>query len=58
MRYQVWDEDGLLRSFWTRNEATEFMLEGMRLVVLPKPKQKTNKDIFADALKEAGEALI
>ena len=35
MRYQVWDEDGLLRSFWTRKEATGFMLEGMRLVVLP-----------------------
>jgi hypothetical protein len=38
LRYQIHDEDGLLRSFHTRADAVAWMLPGMRLVVLPRPK--------------------
>lgn len=57
-RYQIHDEDGLLRAFLTRHAAESWMLPGMRLVVLPRPARKTRRDIFGDALAEAGEAIF
>lgn len=38
-RYIVHDEDGPLRSFYTRAEAIAFMTDDMTLQVLPKPKK-------------------
>lgn len=58
MRFHVHDEDGLLRSFWTRKAAKEWMLPEMKLVVDPKPKPKSRADEFREALAEAGEALV
>ena len=58
MRFQVHDEDGLLRSFWTRKEAVAWKLPSMKLVVLPKVKQKTRAEEFREALTFAGEAMI
>jgi hypothetical protein len=37
-RYQVTDESGPLRMFWTKAEAQQWMQPYMRLIVLPKPK--------------------
>jgi|APGre2960657404_1045060.scaffolds.fasta_scaffold08735_3 hypothetical protein len=39
-RYQVMDECGPLRIFWTKEEAQRWMLPWMKLVVLPKPKRE------------------
>jgi hypothetical protein len=39
-RYQVIDECGPLRMFWTKEEAKRWMQPYMRLVVLPKPKRE------------------
>jgi hypothetical protein len=39
-RYQVMDECGPLRIFWTKEEAQRCMLPWMKLVVLPKPKRE------------------
>lgn len=38
-RYQVLDEFGPLRTFWTKKEAQAWMQPSMRLNVLPKPKR-------------------
>ena len=35
-RFEVWDELGKLRAFYTEDRAKNFALEGMRIVVLPK----------------------
>lgn len=51
MRFIVYDEDGPLRKFYTRAEALAWMLDGMRLVVLPK---KPKPDWFT----VCGEALL
>ena len=41
MRYLVYDEDDvLLRKFWDKESAEQFMQEGWKLVVQPKPKTK------------------
>jgi hypothetical protein len=37
-RYQVVDEFGPLRTFWTKKEAQAWMLPSMRLNVMPKVK--------------------
>jgi hypothetical protein len=39
-RFQVMDELGLLRTFWTKREALAWMQPSMRLVVIPKPKRE------------------
>lgn len=39
MRYWVYDEDGLLRKFWDKESAQQFMQDGWRLFVQPKPKK-------------------
>lgn len=39
-RYQVTDECGPLRTFWTKAEALRWMQPYMQLVVLPKPKRE------------------
>lgn len=44
MRFEVCDEDGPLRRFHTRAEAVAWMLPGMTLRVLPRPKKV---DLFA-----------
>jgi hypothetical protein len=38
-RYQVIDEFGLLRTFWTKAEAVQWMQPSMRLNVVPKPQR-------------------
>jgi hypothetical protein len=38
-RYQVLDEFGPLRTFWTKKEALAWMQPSMRLNVLPKPER-------------------
>lgn len=58
MRFQIHDEDGLLRSFWTRAEALAWKLPGMKLVVLPKVRRKTRAEEFSEALALAGEATM
>lgn len=55
-RYQVWDEFGLLRSFYTRLEANKFMLPDMRLVVLPRTKKPTKLEMYKSLLLESGES--
>lgn len=57
-RYQIHDEDGLLRSFWTRDQAESWMLPGMRLVELSRPPRKTRGDIVQEAMAEVGEAIF
>ena len=37
-RYQVMDEFGPLRTFWTKAEAQRWMQPWMKLVILPKQK--------------------
>lgn len=50
-RYCVHDEDGPLRSFWTKADALRFMLPGMKLVVSPRPrKPKIDLSRFPPAL--------
>ena len=50
-RYTVHDEDGPLRSFWTKPEAERFMLPGMQLVVAPRfRKPKIDLSRFEPAL--------
>ena len=41
-RFQVHDEEGPLRAFYSKQEALDFMLPGMKLVILPGPKRKPN----------------
>ena len=44
-RYLVLDEDGLpLRKFYWKDEAQRFVLQGMKLVRLPKPVRKPPVD--------------
>ena len=44
-RYIVHDDEGPLRSFYTHAEAKEFVIEGMWIETLPKPKKdKINFD--------------
>lgn len=50
MRFVVHDEDGPLRRFATRAEAQAWMLDGMRLVVLPKPAKPDWFLILGEAL--------
>ncbi len=57
-RYQIHDEDGLLRAFWTRHDAESWMLPGMRLVVLPRPPRKTRRELAREAMDEVGEAIF
>jgi hypothetical protein len=38
-RFQVRDEFGLLRTFWTKEEALRWMLPSMQLSELPKTKR-------------------
>lgn len=57
-RYQVWDDLGPLRSFPDLPTARNFCIDGMRLVVLPKPKPLTCADLFQIALENAGESLF
>jgi hypothetical protein len=38
-RYVIHDEDGPLRAFWTREQAQVWMLPGMRLVIVPRPRK-------------------
>ena len=51
-RYEVHDEDGPLRAFYTRQEVEKLMQPGWKIVVLPKPKKKTVKEFII----EFGEA--
>jgi hypothetical protein len=39
-RFQVTDELGPLRTFWTKEEALRWMQPSMQLVVLPKHKRE------------------
>ena len=51
MRYLVYDEDGfLMRKFYTKQEATLFLQEGWKLMVVPKPKKKTLAEEFPDLM--------
>jgi hypothetical protein len=53
----VHDDCGPLRAFWTKREATEWLRDGMRLIVAKTSKQtKTNGYLKAIALQ--GEALF
>ena len=56
VRFIVHDEDGPLRQFWTRAEAEKWMLDGMRLVVLP--KQRRRRPVKPDWFVVCGEALL
>lgn len=47
-RYEVNDEDGPLRTFYTRQEAEQFLQPGWRIVVLPKPMKKTINELLQD----------
>jgi len=49
-RYQVTDECGPLRMFWTKKEAEQWMQPWMKLVVLPKPKREKQFAEFEEAL--------
>lgn len=54
-RFEVWDELGRLRSFYTRAEAEAFILPGMELKVLPrekkpKPRHEDLEDLVGLAL--------
>jgi hypothetical protein len=49
-RYQVMDECGPLRIFWTKGEAERWMQPWMKLVVLPRPKRKKQVLEFEEAL--------
>jgi hypothetical protein len=52
MRYEVYDEDGiLLRKFWDKESAERFMQDGWKLVILAKLKKKV------PSVEEYGEAL-
>lgn len=52
MRYLVYDKDGfLLRKFWDKESAQQFMQDGWRMMVLPKPIKKT------PTIETHGEAL-
>lgn len=48
-RYIVHDEDGPLRSFYTRAEAAKFKVDAMWIETLPKPKKMkidlTNEEV-------------
>lgn len=55
-RYEVHDEDGPLRSFYTRKEAEQFLQDGWRIVVLPKPKRKTSREVFEELMIDSGES--
>lgn len=49
-RYQVTDECGPLRTFWTKAEAKRWMQPWMKLVVLPKAKPQKQYAEFEEAL--------
>ena len=52
MRYWVYDEDGiLLRKFWDKESAQQFLQDGWKLVVQDKPKQ------IKPTVETHGEAL-
>jgi len=52
MRYEVYDEDGImLRKFWDKESAQRFLQEGWKLLTQPKPKKLT------PTVEEYGEAL-
>ena len=50
MRYWVYDEVGLFRKFWTKEEAKRFLQTGWKLVIIPKPKKYK---VELDGLEEA-----
>lgn len=39
MRYWVYDDVGLFRKFWSKEEALRFLQPGWKLVIQPKPKK-------------------
>lgn len=57
-RFQVHDEDGPLRAFWTRQAAEAWMLPGMSLVELPREPRKTRRAILNQALATVGTCLF
>lgn len=56
MRFQVHDEDGLLRTFFTKVDALAWIKDRveLKLVVLPKARVK-RKDVTKDVFKLLGE---
>lgn len=49
-RFQVMDESGRLRTFWTKAEAQRWMQPWMRLEELPKVKPQKQYAEFEEAL--------
>lgn len=58
LRFEIHDEDGCLRKFATKDEAMKFKSEDMLLVIKPRPKGKTRKQIQQDFINQIGEALL
>ena len=57
-RFVVHDSEGPLRAFATREAALSFLLPGMVLKVLPKPKRQSRASFVRALIEEAGEAMF
>lgn len=52
-RYEVWDDQGKLRAFYTEERARNFCLAGMWVVVLPKLSKREQIVNFLAQCEEA-----
>jgi hypothetical protein len=53
-RYEVHDEDGCLRRFYTRKDAWHFMKDDPELKLVVKPK----RNMFKEMLDKVGDCLF
>jgi hypothetical protein len=58
LRFEIHDELGCLRKFATKEEALRFKSEDTTLVIKPRYKGKSKKQVVLDFINTIGEALV